>query len=129
MLRNVTSVVLMSLVDSLILYNGTFKLLLLLVCSTIVVDGDLLPKLHIDVFETAAFGFGTHEVNEDDVEEGRHDEDEEELPLDLVQADGTGDQDDDVGEVETHHAEGRTLTADVSWEDLGACGNVSRDSV
>ena len=125
MLRKITSVVLVSLVDSLILHNGTFKLLLLLVRSTIVMDGDLLSKLCINVLEAATFGLRAHEVDEENVEEGWYYEDEEELPLDLVQADRAGNQDNDVGEIETHHTEGSTLTANVSWEYLGAGSNVS----
>jgi hypothetical protein len=50
------------------------------------------------------------------MEERRHDEHKEELPGNVVQGDGAGDEDDDVGEIETHHAEGGALAADMGWE-------------
>ena len=61
-----------------------------------------------------------HEVDEDDMQERRADHHEEELPLDLGEGDRAGDEDDDIGQVQTHHAEAGALGTDMCWEDLGA---------
>jgi hypothetical protein len=75
-------------------------------------------ELFVDVLEASAFGFWTHEVDEQDVEEGRDEEDEEESPGDLVEGDWSGDEDDDVGEIESHHGEGCALGSNVRRVDL-----------
>jgi hypothetical protein len=53
------------------------------------------------------------------VEGGWDDQHEEKSPADVVEGDGAGDQEDNVCEVETTHADSHALAADVSREDLG----------
>ncbi len=103
----------------LFLLDGGGVLLLLLGRGAIVMHGDLFAKGDIDVFERALLGLGEEEEDVDPMDGGDADEDEEELPRDDVEGDGAGDQDDDAGRVQTDHADGHALGADVRREDLG----------
>jgi hypothetical protein len=102
----------------LVLLGSPFQLSLLLFCGAVEVNGDLLAKLGIDVFllyYLAGFGvmsggfayqrsplsLRAHEVHEEDVEEGRHDEHQEEPPSDVVKGDRAGDQEDDICKIQT----------------------------
>ena len=117
---NVASINVMRLINLLVNVNGRLEFFLLLVCRTVVVDGDLLAEQGVDVLETASLRLWAHEEDEEPVQNRWTDQHEEELPLDLVQSDRACDEDDDVSEVEAHHAEACALAADVGWEDLGA---------
>lgn len=57
---------------------------------------------------------------------GWNDKDEEELPANIVESNWSGDKKDDISQVQTTHAEGRTLASNMSWEDFGTNKDVSR---
>jgi hypothetical protein len=92
--------------------------LLILLTSTIVFDRHLFAKGKIDVFQRPLFGFREEEVDVQEMQSSRDDEDQEELPTDLVQCDGASDQKDDGSEVKPHHTNSHALTSDMCWEDF-----------
>ena len=63
------------------------------------------------------------------MEEGWHNQDEEELPRNLFESDWTGDENDDICQVESHHTESCALTADVCWEDFGPAMIVNTNNI
>lgn len=79
----------------------SFKFGFLLLSCSVVMDSDLFAKLSTDVFERSSLGFRAHKVHEDEVEECRNDENNEELPSDVVECGWTSDKDNDICEVKS----------------------------
>lgn len=70
-------------------------------------------------YQASTLGFRAHEVHKDYVEGRGDDEHEEELPSNVVESDRTGNEQDDVREVQAAHADSHALTPDVGGEDFG----------
>jgi hypothetical protein len=102
----------------LILQRRLLQLRLLLRRCAIKLHRDRLPKLRIDVLQTPSLGLRAHEVHKHNMQCGRDDEDKEELPGYLIEGDWARNKEDDVGEVEAHHAETGALGADMGGEDF-----------
>ena len=80
---------------------------------------DLVPKPRVDVLQTQQPRLGEEEINHRHVNRGRTYQDQEEFPPDVVQRDGTGDEDDDLGCELVEHADRRALAAYLGGEDFG----------
>lgn len=120
-------------VPFLVRLDGRLELQLLLLRGTIHMDGNLLSELSVDILQATSptmcqrnptcalyswhsLRLGAHEVHEYDMEEGRDYEYEEKLPGDLVKSDRSGNEEDEAGKIETHHAETGALRSDMGWE-------------
>lgn len=82
-------------------------------------DVEVVAEDVADLLEGAAFGLGEEEVDDDPVDGAGDDEDEVELPADLVEGHGGADQGDLAGQVEGRQAQGDAVGAEVVGEDLG----------
>lgn len=82
-------------------------------------DVEVVAEDIADFLEGAAFGLGEEEVDDEPVDGARDDEDEVELPADLVEGDGGADQRDFAGEVECRETQGDAVGPQVVREDLG----------
>jgi len=101
-----------------LLGNRLIVLLLLLRRGMIIMHGDLLPKRDIDILQAPLLCLREEEIHIKPVDRRRDDEDQEELPADLVQRDRARHKQDYGGEVEADHADGHAGRPEVRGEDL-----------
>lgn len=87
-------------------------------CGTVVVYSNLFTEGLIDILERSLLSLGEQKVDSEPIEERRNDEDEKEPPTDIVEGDGTRDENDDLCHVPSEHANRHTLATNVRWEDF-----------
>lgn len=74
----------------------------------------------LQTHQTAALGLRAEEVDKRDIKRSGNDQNEEELPANLIQGDRPCDEQDDVCKIQARHSDTHALTSNVGWEDLGA---------
>lgn len=79
---------------------------------------NLLPKTLVDILQTSLSRLREQEENQEPIQTGRDDQHQQELPPNVGEGDGTGNEDDNLRDVPRTHPYGRALTADVRGKDL-----------
>lgn len=119
-------------------FNGVLVFLFVFFGGFEIPNGHLLAELGVDILQRALAGFGEEadivsmysrvetgsrkrqylQVDSNDIERRGNDEDEKELPRDLVQCNWPSHQDDDGGTIKGEHARRHALAPDMGREDL-----------
>jgi hypothetical protein len=73
----------------------------------------------VGAYQASALCLRAHEVHKGQMEGRGDDEYEEELPSNVVESDGAGNEQDDIREVQAAHADCHALTPDMCREDFG----------
>ena len=73
-------------------------------------------------YQASSLCLRAHEIDKNDVKRSWNDQHQEELPADLVERNRAGNEENNVGQIQTGHADSHALATNVGRKDFGAGG-------